>query len=120
MQQNQFVKDNLRNNARECKFLAEHLNEQDRRLVAGLLALTIGHGGKTCVSEMMGLDRDTIAKGQLELKNRLKDYPEGKQRLPGGGRKSIEKKVPKLSKHLNKSSKKKQEECQQDAENLSD
>lgn len=88
MRRNQSIKDNLKELGKQCQFLCAHLNEQDRRLVA----MTIGWGGNTCVAEIIGMDRETVAKGQRELHNQLKDYPEGKQRLPGAAENRSKKK----------------------------
>ena len=51
------------------------LDEQQRRLVAGLLSKSIGWGGDTQVSFLTGLDPKTIKRGREELKDDLKDCP---------------------------------------------
>lgn len=72
------------------------LNEKQRRLYAGLEASKLGHGGDKKISQMLGLDAHTIAKGRKELfggkieKERI--------RKKGGGRKPVEKKLLKSSK----------------------
>ncbi len=66
------------------------LNEQQRRLYAGLESLKIGHGGDEHIAELFGLDRHTIARGREEL---LSDsgLAEG-VRQGGAGRPAVEKK----------------------------
>jgi len=69
------------------------LDERQRRLLAGLLALRLGHGGILQVAEITGLSRTTIRRGIEELQHGIDRYPE-RVRLPGGGRKRLEKKSP--------------------------
>jgi len=66
------------------------LDEQQRRLFAGLEALRLGRGGDRAVAEATGLDPHTIAKGRRELLAR--DVLVDRRRRPGAGRKSVEKK----------------------------
>lgn len=71
------------------------LDEQQRRLYAGLESLRFGHGGDTQLAELTGLDVHTIAKGRAELLRR--DVELGRVRRPGGGRHKVEKKRPRSS-----------------------
>ena len=71
------------------------LDEQQRRLFAGLEALRFGRGGDRAVAEATGLDPHTIAKGRQELLSN--DVLVGRRRRPGAGRKPIEKKRPRSS-----------------------
>ena len=114
------IKDNLKQHRAQCLALFERLNEQERRHVAGLLALLAGHGGIEWVAQAVGLQRECVARGKSEVAGELKDRPKGRQRLPGGGRKPIEKKVPNSSKRSRRSSPKTQEQCRQESENSSD
>jgi hypothetical protein len=98
MRRSQSIKDNLENNQPACRSFFERLNERDQRHVAGLLALAIGHDGITLVGNIMGLTRDTVAKGKKELLNNLADVPEDRVRSPGAGRPAQEKKIQKKSK----------------------
>lgn len=71
------------------------LNEQQRRLYAGLESLMCGYGGDRKVADLLGLDEHTIAKGRKQILQR--DIELDGIRKPGGGRKSLEKKHPKSS-----------------------
>lgn len=63
-----------------------HLDERSRRLVAAAEAASLGHGGATIVSELVGLSPAAIRRGLAEL-----DEPPveaGRVRRPGAGRKA--------------------------------
>jgi hypothetical protein len=66
------------------------LDEQQRRLYAGLEAQKLGYGGDRKIAEFLGLDVHTVARGRQELfsdqvhRERVRDK--------GGGRKRTEKK----------------------------
>ena len=66
------------------------LNEQQRRLYAGLEALKIGHGGDRIIAQLLGLDVHTIAKGRKELVEQNVDRSGVRQE--GAGRSKVEKK----------------------------
>jgi hypothetical protein len=66
------------------------LDEQQRRLFAGLAALRLGHGGDRAVAQATGLDPHTVAKGRQELL--AHDVLLERRRRPGAGRKRLEKK----------------------------
>jgi len=68
------------------------LDEKQRRLYAGLESLKIGHGGDQQISELLGLDPSTIARGRRNLFAR--DVESERVRRPGAGRKSVQKKRP--------------------------
>jgi hypothetical protein len=76
------------------------LEEGQRRLYAGLESLRLGHGGDRCIADLLGMDVHTIAHGRQDLLAR--DVHIGRSRRPGGGRKAIEKKLPKSSPHSRK------------------
>ena len=64
------------------------LSEKERRLYAALESLKLGWGGITYISEILGIDRDTITQGRKEFTAEFKEHaPPGKQRKAGGGRK---------------------------------
>jgi len=66
------------------------LDEQQRRLYAGLESLKLGHGGDTKISELLLIDSHTVAKGRNELLSQ--DVDVERIRKDGGGRHTIEKK----------------------------
>ena len=120
MPRNAMLKDQLQNHQDQCRALFDRLGEQERRQVAGLLALLAGNGGIEWVADAVGLDRSCVSRGKTEVENGCEGRPVDRQRLPGGGRKALEKKVLKSSKRLKKSSRKKQEACRPENENSSD
>ena len=71
------------------------LDEQQRRLYAGLEAQKIGHGGDRKIAELLGLDVHTVAKGRRELFG--DQVQRGRVRKQGAGRKATEKKRRRLS-----------------------
>ena len=71
------------------------LDEQQRRLYAGLEAQKIGHGGDRKIAELLGLDVHTVSKGRRELFG--EQVLRGRVRKQGAGRKATEKKHRKLS-----------------------
>lgn len=46
------------------KVVLPHLNEVQRRVVAGAMAKALGHGGKTAVAEPSGMSRNTVIKAE--------------------------------------------------------
>jgi len=71
------------------------LDEQQRRLYAGLEALKLGHGGDTKIAELLGLDVGTVSRGREQLLSR--DVIVDRVRKAGGGRLASEKKHRKSS-----------------------
>lgn len=67
------------------------LDERQRRLFAGVLALRRGRGGLVVVARITGLCRATIRRGLAELRSGVGPIEE-RIRKPGGGRPRIEKK----------------------------
>jgi hypothetical protein len=68
------------------------LDEQHRRLFAGLESIKLGHGGDTILADFLGLDPHTVARGRQQLLDRK--VSTGRTRRSGGGRKPVEKKPP--------------------------
>ena len=66
------------------------LDEQQRRLYAGLESLQLG--GDRQIAELLGLDPHTVAKGRRQLL--AQDVETDRVRARGGGRKPVEKKHP--------------------------
>ena len=73
-------------------FLAS-ADERSRRLLAGALALQHGRGGIALAGRITGLSPQTIRRGRHELAQAAA-FHGGRVRRPGGGRKPVEKKVP--------------------------
>jgi transposase len=71
-----------------------HLNEVQRRVVAGAMARALGRGGKTAVAAASGLSRNTVIKAQAEVEAGIE--PSGRLRAPGGGDKPAVDKQPGL------------------------
>jgi len=71
--------------------VAASLNERQRRLFVGLLALRQGHGGIVALAEITGLSRTTIRRGISELQSGI-GAANDRVRRAGGGRLSVEKK----------------------------
>jgi hypothetical protein len=69
------------------------LDEQQRRLYAGLESLQQGHGGEQQAAQFFGLDVDTVARGRSELLRG--QVLRGRVRQAGAGRPAVEKKRPK-------------------------
>src|SRR5260370_1268789 len=68
------------------------LDEQQRRLYAGLESLRLGRGGDSRLAALLGLDVHTVARGRQQLLEQ--QALSGRVRQPGGGRKPTEKKRP--------------------------
>jgi hypothetical protein len=68
------------------------LDEQQRRLYAGLESLEWGHGGDQRMAQLFGLDVDTVARGRAELLRG--EVLRERVRRVGGGRPRVEKKRP--------------------------
>ena len=69
------------------------LDEQQRRLYAGLESLEWGHGGDQQMARLLGLDVDTVARGRVELLRG--QVLRQRVRQVGAGRPRAEKKRPK-------------------------
>ena len=66
------------------------LDEQQKRLYAGLESLKLGHGGDQKMAELLGLDVGTVARGRKELIEQ--DVDPERVRKTGAGRPAVEKK----------------------------
>jgi transposase len=71
-----------------------HLNEVQRRVVAGAMSLALGHGGKSAVAEASGMSRNTVIKAEREVE--AGTLPSARQRALGGGDVKAEEKQPGL------------------------
>jgi len=65
------------------------LNEKQRRLFAGLESIMWGYGGDRRIANLLGINKNTVAKGRRQLL----EQATGSEaiRRPGGGRKSVKK-----------------------------
>jgi hypothetical protein len=70
------------------------LDEQQQRWYVALESKKLGHGGDKRLSEITGMDVETIRRGRRELDGALADRPTDRVRLPGGGRHRVEKNNP--------------------------
>lgn len=68
------------------------LDEQHRRLFAGLESIRLGRGGDTILADFLGLDSHTVARGRQQLLDQ--NVSTERTRRSGGGRKPVEKKPP--------------------------
>jgi hypothetical protein len=68
------------------------LDEQQRRLFAGLESLKCGHGGDRQLAELLGLHEATVARGRRELVEQRVIVE--RVRRAGAGRPTVEKKRP--------------------------
>ncbi len=117
MVSNQQERETLLQHGEQVELLLERLNEQQRRHVAGLLALLLGRGGDSFLAARFGIDRRTLRKGKQEFLDRFEDVPDGRLRKPGGGRLSLEKKVPRSRDNSRKSLSRMSEGCRPANEN---
>jgi hypothetical protein len=77
----------------QMNLLVSRLDEQQRRWYVALESKKIGHGGDRLLSQITGLDVETIRRGRRELDGELAERPGEQTRLPGGGQPSVEKKT---------------------------
>ena len=71
-----------------------HLNEMQRRVVAGAMSQGLGRGGKSAVAEASGMTRNTVIKAEREVTDGIE--PSSRQRAVGGGDIKAEDKQPGL------------------------
>jgi hypothetical protein len=75
------------------------LDEQQRRWYVALESQKIGHGGDTLLSQITGMDVETIRRGRRELDEELANRPSDQIRAEGSGRPSAEKKTRSYKRH---------------------
>jgi hypothetical protein len=68
--------------------VAGHLDERGLRLFAASEARAAGRGGIAAVSEITGIARSTIGRGLKDLDGEAAEWPYGRVRRSGGGRKA--------------------------------
>lgn len=71
-----------------------HLNERQRRMVAGAAARALGHGGVKAVAGASGLSLSTVQNGARDVDTGIE--PSDRVRAPGAGRKLAEESMPGL------------------------
>jgi transposase len=80
--------------ARFFETVLPHLNEVQRRVVAGAMAAGLGRGGKSAVAAASGMSRNTVIKAQGEVEAGIE--PSTRLRAVGGGEIRAEDKQPGL------------------------
>jgi len=80
--------------ARFFDVVLPHMNEVQRRVVAGATAEMLGRGGKTAVATASGMSRNTVIKAEAEVGAGLE--PSARLRPPGGGDRPLADKQPGL------------------------
>lgn len=78
---------------RRMNLFLSRLNEPQRRWYVGMLSQQPGSPSDRELSKITGLDEKTIGRGRQELATELVDVPVNRQRQPGGGRPTAEKKI---------------------------
>jgi hypothetical protein len=78
----------------QMNLLVSRLDEQQKRWYVALESKRVGHGGDKLLSQIIGMDVETIRRGRHELEGELADRPVGRVRQKGGGRKRVEKTEP--------------------------
>ena len=73
--------------AAKFEVLFPHLDERQRRLVAGAEARALGRGGIRVVARAAGMREGTVSRGAAELESG--EVALGRARRPGGGRKRL-------------------------------
>jgi len=80
--------------ARFFDVVLPHLNEVQRRVVAGAFSEMLGRGGKSVVAAASGMSRNTVIKGEREVADGIE--PSERQRAVGGGDRKLIDKQPGL------------------------
>ena len=80
--------------ARFFDVVLPHMNEVQRRVVAGAAAEMLGRGGKTVVATASGMSRNTVIKAEAEVASGIE--PSSRLRAAGGGDKPLVDKQPGL------------------------
>jgi hypothetical protein len=76
--------------------LLPHLNERQRRLLFGVEARLLGHGGIRVVAQVAGVSETTARRGMSEVDGGTGLLPAGRGRRAGGGRNRAEQLDPGL------------------------
>lgn len=81
------------------EYMFKHLDEKQRRLLAGAMARLAGRGGSTLVAAASGMSRNTVIAGTKAFD--VREIPDGRVRAEGGGRPRLEDLDPTLLDDLN-------------------
>lgn len=82
---------------RRINLLVSRLDENQRRWFVAAEAMRIGHGGDQLLSQVTGMNVETIRRGRRELEDSLESCPAERVRRAGGGRPPVEKKTRRSS-----------------------
>ena len=77
---------------RRVNVFLSRLDEQQRRWYVAIESTKAGYGGDTLLSQITGVNVETIRRGRRELEADLGDRPTDRVRSEGGGRPTVEKK----------------------------
>ena len=80
--------------ARCFEIVQPHLNERQRRVVAGACSQRLRHGGKSAVAQASGMSRNTVIKAEREVESGIE--PSERLRALGGGDRPLIDKQPGL------------------------
>jgi transposase len=80
--------------ARFFEIVRPHLNERQRRVVAGACSQMLGHGGRSAVAHASGVSRNTVIKAEREVEDGIE--PSERLRALGGGDRPLIDKQPGL------------------------
>jgi transposase len=80
--------------ARFFEVVLPHMNERQRRVLAGAAAEMFGRGGKTAVARASGMSRNTVIKAESEVAAGIE--PIDRVRAPGAGDKPLTERQPEL------------------------
>ena len=80
--------------AKRIQKIVPILDENQKRMYLAAEAESLGRGGISQISQVLGVSRNTIAAGIKELSGAVERAPAGRIRKEGGGRKSIEQTQP--------------------------
>ena len=87
--------------ARFFEIVRPHLNERQRRVVAGACSQMLGHRGKSAVAHASGMSRNTVIKAEREVEDGIE--PSERLRALGGGDRPLIDKQPGLLEALDES-----------------
>ena len=82
---------------RRIHLLVSRLDENQRRWFVAAEAMRIGHGGDPLLSQVTGMNVETLRRGRHELEGSLVDCPEERVRRVGGGWPRIEQRIRRSS-----------------------